>query len=119
MIDWTLFILDIIKSVIVGVAAGVPSFIVGMWFFNKYVAPKMVPDMIIKAIETPKVQELVKQGKELITNLEPFIEKVKGLNLEAIDGELINELLLNLKELVGTIGKKLEKPDIPEPAKPE
>jgi len=119
-------VLSLMVDIVKGLLVGIPSFILGMWYFNKYVLPKMAPEMFEKVIETPKVQSIIKRAGNLLTKLEPFIEKLKELNLEKIDGDLINdalrslsvEILPALKNLAETFGKKLENPKIPEPAEP-
>lgn len=120
------FFQEVLKGILIGIIGGIPSWIIGMWYFNKYVMPKMAPGMIKKAMETPEVQDLIKRGSGTLAKIEPFIEKLKDLKLEEIDGELINEALRSLnteilpalKNLAETFGKRLEKPNIPEPEEP-
>lgn len=72
--------------------------------------------MIERVLKTGEVQDLFKRGRDVLDQIEPFIERVKGLKLEKIDGEVINDLIRTVKELADRFGKTLmEQPNIPEP----
>jgi hypothetical protein len=110
----------------VELASAIISFTIGMWIFNKWILPRMAPGMVKGVIETKEVQDLLKKGKdtlndfekrgkEMLSNLEPFAEKLKGLDLEQIDGEMINALLKQLKKIADQFTEKPELPELQEP----
>lgn len=126
----SLQIYDLVKILITGFI----SFVLGMWYFNKYILPKLYVQMgsnlFKQAQEDPNLKSTIQKAKKIIEELEPFIAKLKKIDIEKyqkdlqplietltkVDPKEVDDLLKSLKELTGTVQKAIEKPKkIPEP----
>ena len=131
MIDWAIGqIYEILKILITGFL----SFVLGMWYFNKYILPKlyvkMGSNLLKQATEDDGFKPWITKAKKIIEELEPFVAKLKKVDIEKVQKDLqplidalkkvdpkdIEDLLKEIKELTGTIKKSIGKPEkIPEP----
>jgi hypothetical protein len=121
---------DILKTLIVGFA----SFVLGMWYFNAYILPKVYVKMgsnLFKGAENdPSFKPWIDKFKKIMEELEPFVAKLKTVDVEQIQKDVqpliaalkkvdpkdIEDLMKTLKELGGTVKNAIEKPEnIPKP----
>lgn len=82
------FWIDIAKGVLIGVLAGVPTFIVGFYVSMKYLVPKMTTDTAISTadalVKHPKVKPWIDKAQEFVEKLDPLIDKAKEVDLQEI-----------------------------------
>jgi len=98
-------LVDILK----GIAIGIPSFLIGLWIYTKYVAPKQAADIGVGTaeaiVEHPKIKPLIQKLKKYEQELTPLIEKAKQLDLQ----ELI-DLAKSVRVIIETQNKNLPPP---------
>lgn len=126
MIDWAQFLLNNIGNII----SGFIGFVLGMWYFNRFILPKiyakMGVDLISNMREDAKIKPIITRFSKMAEQLEPVVEKLKTVDfakmqedlkplmetLKKIDPEAVEDLLNSLRKWTNTI---TEKPKIPEP----
>lgn len=126
MIDWFVMFIDSARTL----AVGFISFVLGMWYFNKYLLPKMYVKMgssLFKQISIdPEFQPMIQKLKRIISELEPLTAQVKQIDIEKViaDVKPIIEALKKIKPedieaLINAVksfsGTMKETPEIPPP----
>lgn len=129
MIDWTW---EIVK-LLLGVLFSFVSFVAGMWYFNKYMLPKMVSNMgssfLKQAMDDDNFKPWIKRFQTLIEEIEPLVKKVKDTDFDKITQDLspfiealkkvnpedVDQLLKALRDLTGAVKKAIDKPPPPPP----
>jgi len=129
MTDWILFIIDKIAALFVSML----GFLLSMWFFNKYIFPKMAASMgsdFLKGLQKdPEIKPVITKAKDLLNRIEPIVDQFKKIDLDKIqeeykplleaikkiDPKTIEDVAASLKSLTNDLRKKLEKPTIPKP----
>jgi hypothetical protein len=133
MWDWIASqIYEVLKILITGFV----SFVLGMWYFNKYILPKiyvkMGSNLFKGASEDPNFKPWIERFKKIVEEIEPLVAKFKKVDFEKtlkdlqpfldsvkkIDPQTVDDLLKSVKELAKTATKAIEKPkSIPQPNK--
>lgn len=126
MIDWAAVLLTGIVNLIVGFI----SFVLGMWYFNKFVLPKILASQGIEFIKNlqkdPQIKGIITKFKKIADQLEPVVEKMKNFDLDKlqedlkpflesikkIDPKTVEDALRSIKQLTNSVTKT---PEIPEP----
>lgn len=96
--DWLLqFIIDVAK----GIAIGVPSFLLGLWIYTRFVAAKQASDIAVRTADAilkhPKIKPQIDKLQQ--TDFNELVEKAKELltKLEGLDWATIADTLKSLK----------------------
>jgi len=107
--DWlTQQLVDVVK----GIAIGIPSFLLGLWIYTRFIAAKQASDIAVGTADAilkhPKMQPALKKLEKYEKELEPLIEKAKTLNLQ----ELV-DLAKSIRVTVETLNKQTPPPPPP------
>lgn len=82
------FWIEVAKGILVSVLGGIPSFLIGIWLYTQYVAPKQASDIAVKTadaiIKHRKVQPVIKKLERYEKELEPLIAKAKEIDFQEI-----------------------------------
>lgn len=126
MNDWVILqVYEIAKTLIVATF----SFIIGMWYFNRFVLPKLLVkqggSMIKQAVEDDNIKPYIDKGKKIVEDVGPIVEKLKKIDfdgfvelinsLKRIDPQKVNVIIDGVKNFVENLAKNQPPPPPPPP----